>query len=77
VRFDRCHLLSLGDWALRYEVVFFMTVTDYNIYADVQQAINIEIVEKMRELDVEFAFPPRPLNRAVGTAFGAVEDDGG
>jgi len=77
VRFDRCHLLSLGDWALRYEVVFYMTVNDYDVYADVQQAINIEIVEKMRELDVEFAFPPRPLNRVVGQGFGAAADEDG
>ena len=77
VRFDRCHLLSLGDWALRFEVVFNMTITDYNAYADVQQDINIAIVQTIRELDVEFAFPPRPLNRAVGTGFGARDDEEG
>ncbi len=59
-RFDRCHLLVLGDWALRYEVVFFMTVADYAAYANVQQAINIEILEALRTLEVEVAFPYAP-----------------
>ena len=45
-RFDRCHLLTFADWALRFEVVFYMTVPDYQAYADVQQAINLAIVEK-------------------------------
>jgi small-conductance mechanosensitive channel len=63
VRFDRCHLLVMGDWALRYEVVFYMTVADYAVYANVQQDINIGILEALRELEVDVALPfaePRP-----------------
>jgi len=60
-RFDRCHLLNFSDWALRFEVVFFMTVPDYNAYADVQQAINLAIVERFNAMGVEFAFPSRPF----------------
>ncbi len=64
-RFDRCHLLSLTDWALRYETVFFMTVADYALYADVQQAINIQIVEALKQLGVDIAFPyPSPAKPA-------------
>ena len=59
-RFDRCHFLCFSDWALRYEVVFFMTVADYGAYADVQQAINLAIVERFNAMGVEFAFPSRP-----------------
>jgi small-conductance mechanosensitive channel len=60
-RFDRCHLLNFSEWALRYEVVFFMTVPDYAAYADAQQAINLAIVERFQAMGVEFAFPSRPL----------------
>ena len=60
VRFDRCHLLTLADWALRFETVFFVTVADYTAYADAQQAINIEIVDALKKLDVEIAFPYPP-----------------
>jgi len=60
-RFDRCHLLSFSDWALRYETVFFMTVADYAVYADVQQAVNLAILERFNQMGIEFAFPSRPL----------------
>ena len=59
-RFDRCHLLSMTDWALRYETVFFMVVPDYAVFADVQQAINIQIVEALKQLGVDIAFPYPP-----------------
>lgn len=61
VRFDRCHLLNFSDWALRFEVVFYMTVPDYSSYADVQQAINLAIIERFDEMGVDFASPTRPF----------------
>jgi small-conductance mechanosensitive channel len=60
LRFDRCHLLQMSDWALRYEVVFFTTVPDYGVYANAQQAINIEILAALRKLGVDIAFPYAP-----------------
>jgi MscS family membrane protein len=63
-RFDRCHLLGFGDWALRFEVVYFVTVSDYLTYADAQQAISLAILERFHEEDVQFAFPyatPAPV----------------
>ena len=61
VRFDRCHLLQLGDWALRYEVVFFTTVAEYGVYADAQQAINIQIIEALKEMGVDIALTSAPI----------------
>lgn len=63
LRFDRCHLLQMADWALRYEVVFFTTVPNYGVYADAQQAINIEILEALRQLGVDIALPGVPAYR--------------
>lgn len=60
-RFDRCHLLSFSDWAMRFEVVFFMTTPDYAAYADAQQAINLAIVERFKSMGVAFASPARPF----------------
>jgi small-conductance mechanosensitive channel len=59
-RFDRCHLLGMGDWALRFEVVYFMTTPDYGVYANVQQAVNLEILETLRKLEVQIALPYAP-----------------
>lgn len=61
VRFDRCHLLTFADWALRYEVVFHMSTPDYGVYADAQHAINLQIVERFEKMGIEFATPTRPL----------------
>jgi small-conductance mechanosensitive channel len=59
-RFDRCHLLSFGDWAARFETVYYVTVSDYLTYANAQQAINLAILERFQEMDVKFAFPYAP-----------------
>jgi small-conductance mechanosensitive channel len=72
-RFDRCHLLQMGDWALRYEVVFYTTVKDYLVYADAQQNINIEIVEALKQLGVEIAFPYRAGERSPQSPGGSEE----
>ncbi len=59
-RFDRCHLLGLGDWALRFETVYFVTASDYLSYADAQQAINLAILEYLEKIDVRIALPYAP-----------------
>ncbi len=63
-RFDRCHLMTCGPTGLTYEIVYFVVVPDFRTYADLQQTINIGILERFRELKVQFATPvlaPRPL----------------
>ncbi|MBS0366080.1 MAG: mechanosensitive ion channel family protein [Proteobacteria bacterium] len=54
-RFDRCHLLSFGDAALLFEVVFYVNVADFKVYADAQQRINLRILERLGVLGVTFA----------------------
>ncbi len=66
-RFDRCHFMSYGDWSLRFEVVFFVTVADYLVFADTQQAINLAIYERFNAMNVEFALPSRPLDPLANT----------
>jgi len=61
-RFDRCHLLSWGENALNFEVVYFVTRPEYKAYADAQQSINLRILERFRQLEVTFAaVAPRAL----------------
>jgi len=61
-RFDRCHFLAFGDWALQFEVVYYVTVSDYKTYADLQQNINIGIMERFAALAVEIAFATHSLH---------------
>lgn len=55
-RFDRAHWLKFGESSLEFEVVYFMTNPDYNIYADTQQAINLEIARRFASMGVDFAY---------------------
>ncbi|HNR21825.1 MAG TPA: mechanosensitive ion channel family protein [Steroidobacteraceae bacterium] len=56
-RFDRCHLLRLGDSGLIFEVVYIVTEPDYRLFADTQQAINFRLLEEFGERGIEFAYP--------------------
>lgn len=56
-RFDRAHLKVLGEFALLYEVVYFVTVPEYNVAMDTRQAINLAILQAFAERGIEFAYP--------------------
>jgi small-conductance mechanosensitive channel len=60
-RFDRAHFKDYGDSSLNFEVVYFVLDSDYNVYMDVQQAINLEIYRRFEQARIEFAFPTRTL----------------
>ncbi|MBU0595996.1 mechanosensitive ion channel family protein [Candidatus Bipolaricaulota bacterium] len=61
VRFDRCHFNSFGDSALDFETVYYVLVSDYNVYMDVQQAINLAIMRAFEQRGIEFAYPTQTL----------------
>jgi small-conductance mechanosensitive channel len=63
-RFDRCHYMSYTDAGLRFEVVYFITVADYAVYADTLQYVNLAILERFEKMGVELAFPARPFDPA-------------
>ena len=67
-RFDRAHFKSLGDWALVFEVAFFVTSADYLVYLDAQQAINLGICRRFEAEGIEFAYPTRTVHvtRGIG-----------
>lgn len=67
-RFDRAHFKEYGDSALIFEVVYYVLDADYNVYMDIQQAINLALLHRFRELDIEFAYPTRTLYIAAGSA---------
>lgn len=55
--FDRAHFFSFGDFSLNFEVVYFVTTSDYNAYMDAQQHINLELKRSFAEQQIEFAYP--------------------
>jgi small-conductance mechanosensitive channel len=61
-RFDRCHFMTYGDSALNFETVYWILSSDYNVYADIQQAINLEIFRRFTDEGIEFAYPTRTVH---------------
>jgi small-conductance mechanosensitive channel len=56
-RFDRSHFASYGDFALRFETVYYVLSPDYNVYMDIQQGINLGIHAMLERENVELAYP--------------------
>jgi small-conductance mechanosensitive channel len=61
-RFDRSHLLSVEQSGLRVETVYVVLDPDYNKYADIQQAINLEILRRFQREQIQFGFATRTVN---------------
>ncbi|RMH13365.1 MAG: mechanosensitive ion channel family protein [Gemmatimonadetes bacterium] len=60
-RFDRSHFLTFGDFSLNVETVYYLKDPDYMVYADCQQAINLELMRRFAEEGIEFAFPTQTI----------------
>ena len=61
VKFDRCHVSSFSESAIRIETVYYVLDPDYKKYMDVQQAINLEVLRRFAAEKVKFAFPSRTV----------------
>lgn len=61
VRFDRAHFKEYGDYSLNFEIVYYVLSQDYNLYMDIQQAINMDIFHRFKEEGIEFAYPTQTL----------------
>lgn len=59
--FDRCHFSSFGDWALLFEVVYYIDTADYSKYMDIQQLVNLEIKELFQKEKIQMAFPTQTV----------------
>jgi small-conductance mechanosensitive channel len=60
-RFDRAHFKEYGAYALNFEMVYWIENPDYNIYMDIQQAINLEIFQQFEREGIEFAYPSQSI----------------
>jgi len=62
VNFDRCHFRDYGDFSLNYEVVFFISSPDYNVYMDLRQKINLAIYKVFEKEKIGFAYPTQTIH---------------
>ncbi len=61
VRFDRAHLRGFGKEALEFECVYIVEDPGYNLYMDIQQAINFRLLERFSNIGAKFAVPVRAI----------------
>jgi small-conductance mechanosensitive channel len=55
--FERCHLKTLGENSFQFELSYFVQQPAANPMLDLQQAVNFRIIDELRRLEVEFAYP--------------------
>lgn len=65
IRFDRAHFAAFGDSALEYEVVYYVLDPDFNVYMDVQQEINLDILHRFAAEGIQFAYPTQTVLAVV------------
>lgn len=63
-RFDRAHFSGFAGSSLDFEVVYYVLSSDYNIYMDIQQEINLNIKKAFEGKDIDFAFPTQTIYMA-------------
>jgi small-conductance mechanosensitive channel len=56
-RFERCHLKTLGEYDLQFELSYFVRQPKLYPLLDLQQAVNFRIIEEFRQQDIGFAYP--------------------
>jgi small-conductance mechanosensitive channel len=60
-RFDRAHFFEYGDFSLNFEVVYYVSGSDYTVYMDIQQAINLAMFRQFAAAGIEFAYPTQSI----------------
>ena len=60
-RFDRAHFKEYGPYSLIFEIVYWIGDPDYNMYMEIQQAINLEIFQQFEKEKIEFAYPSQSI----------------
>lgn len=61
ITLDRVHFNLLGDFSLNFEIVYYVETPDFYRYMDLQQAINLELVRRFAEEEIEFAYPTQTV----------------
>ena len=60
-RFGRCHFVQFSDSSLKFEVVYHVLSSDYGVFRDIQQSINLNVKKTFDEKKIEFAFPSQSI----------------
>jgi small-conductance mechanosensitive channel len=56
-RFGRAHLVKFSDFALDYEIVYYLQDPDYDLYMDTHQAICLRILQRFSDEGIRIPYP--------------------
>jgi small-conductance mechanosensitive channel len=59
--FERCHLKTIAESSFVFELSYFVQQPARNSILDLQQAVNFRIIDELRRLGVEFAYPAQQV----------------
>lgn len=76
-RLDRTHFKEYGESSLNFETVYYVLSADYNVYMDIQQAINLALFRRFAEEGIGFAYPTRTVIMSDGRVPGVAGGDAG
>jgi small-conductance mechanosensitive channel len=62
IRLDRANFFEFADSSLNFEIVIFIQDSDYNVYMDAREELNLYIKEAFEKEGIEFAFPTQTLH---------------
>lgn len=60
-RFDRVHFDTFGDFALSFEISYYVKTSDYAEFKDIHQSILLEIKKAFEKEQIEMAYPTQTL----------------
>jgi len=58
-QFDRSHFARHGDFSIVFETVYVVLDANFNLFRDIQQAINLQVHEEFTKQEIAFAFRDR------------------
>lgn len=65
-RFDRAHFTRFDNFALIFEVVYFVETPEYPPYMDVKQELNFRIKDEFEKYGIEMAYPTQTIYLSGG-----------
>lgn len=74
VSFDRAHFKGFGPSSLDFEIVYIVNSADYQIYMDVQQAINLDLLACFARESIAFAYPTQTIHHVYDSSGAAAHD---
>lgn len=67
--YERAHFFQYGEAALKFEIAYYVEGSDYTLYMDIQQQINLAIKREFERRGIKLADPAR-LFHPSGSTYG-------